>query len=122
MRRNVPTESNGFSVWRNDNGELQALIAAIEASGDEWPGYTVAQAATWIITDNADYDALGILVGTWGDGTQTREIGPDEAAAAMRLLQTAGIDVRGKAIWGDRGAVLEGIEDADLRDWLAAQG
>ena len=82
--------------------------------------YAVRQAAVWIVTDDADYGDLGILVSrpvlqALGG---TRTIREPEAARAMRICEEAGIDITSKAIWGDRQKILAGLEEGDFKTWL----
>ena len=82
----------------------------------------VEQAAVWIVTDDADYDDLGSLVETFGPvalpGMGSRVIREAQTARAMKILDEAGIDITGKAIWRDRERILSKLEDAGLRQWL----
>ncbi|MCP4708975.1 MAG: hypothetical protein GY869_10145 [Planctomycetes bacterium] len=82
--------------------------------------YAVRQAAVWIVTDNADYSDLGILVSrsqfqVFGG---TRKINEYEAARAMKICDEAGINITGKSIWMDRKQILSGLKDGDLKKWL----
>ena len=80
----------------------------------------VRQAAVWIVTDNANYDALGTLVESFGPVAfgGTRVINEEEAARAMQICVAAGINITHKAIWRDRGTILKRVQDASLRKWL----
>ncbi|MGD8815267.1 MAG: hypothetical protein PVI78_12415, partial [Anaerolineales bacterium] len=90
--------------------------------GWEYSSYDVQQAAIWIITDNADYGDLGILVrSTSITGIGSRVIGYEDAARAMQLVDDAGIDITSLAIWEDRDAIAEGVEDTALADWIRAR-
>jgi hypothetical protein len=81
----------------------------------------VRQAAVWIVTDNADYYDLGILVVSQFGFGGSRVIREPEAAAAMRLCDRAGINLRRKAIWRDRERILSGLdEQPELKEWMAA--
>ncbi len=72
------------------------------------------QAAVWIVTDNADYADLGILVRNSG----SRAIDASDTARAMRLCDEAGIDVKRKAIWRDRKQIAAEVSEPDLKGWL----
>jgi hypothetical protein len=113
--RDVPGSDDTFSIRRSSaQADLRRLMPVLASSGS---GYEVRQAAVWIVTDDADYEDLGVLVSGsafWG----SRLINELEAAAAMRILHRAGIDVRRKAIWRDRAAILAGLQDGELKDWL----
>lgn len=79
--------------------------------------YDVRQAAVWIVTDNADYGGMGILVSGFG-GFGPRVIGEEDAARAMQICEEAGIDVTRKAIWRDRQRILNGLKAGELKTWL----
>jgi HEAT repeat protein len=97
--------------------ELQSLIRALGRADVEYP---VRQAAVWIVTDDADYADLGILVVTYGYNPfgGSRVIDEPEATQAMQICEEAGIDITKKAIWGDRREILAGLKDAGLKRWL----
>ena len=118
--RDIPSGQDGFAVQRAPNQEqLAALIPQLER---ERVGMAVRQAAVWIVTDNADYDDLGILVSHYGPvhvpGGGTRVIRENDTARAMRICMEAGVDIKARAIWNDRQRVLNGITDDGLRQWL----
>ncbi|MCF8267013.1 MAG: hypothetical protein K9I69_02935 [Ignavibacteriales bacterium] len=112
--RDIPTDDDRFSVRRSPHqAELARLMPVLER---ETRSYPVKQAAVWIITDNASYNDLGILVDSpYGYGGN-RAIDEDDAARAMVICSKAGIDIKGKRIWSDRGEILHGIEDAEIKD------
>jgi hypothetical protein len=98
--------------------ELARLMPVLERAGVP---YAVRQAAVWIVTDDADYGDLGVLVrrSQWsGPFGGTRQIREPEVARAMRTCEMAGVDVRQKAIWKDRSIILQGLPDGELKDWL----
>jgi 2-methylisocitrate lyase-like PEP mutase family enzyme len=72
----------------------------------------------WIVTDNADYSDLGILVDSQSGFGGSRVINEQETARAMKICDEAGIDITRKAIWRDRQKVISGLKDAELRKWL----
>ena len=83
-------------------------------------GYPTRQAAVWMVTDDASYADLGILV---FDGIGGRVIGADDAAQAMMIAEQAGIDVTRKRIWQDRQQVLAKMTtDGPAMTWLEAKG
>lgn len=109
-----PYSGDTFTVQRSPaQRELELLMPVLEA---EWAGYDVEQAAIWIVTDNATYDDLGILVGGFGFGS--RIIDEDITVRAMQIVDKAGIDITRKAIWRDREMLGAGVEDRALADWL----
>jgi hypothetical protein len=116
LELDVPDSDVTFDIQRApQEEELQMLMPVLRDAG---VAYEVRQAAVWIVTDNADYEDLGTLVsGSW-PGPQLRLIHEAEAAQAMRIVDEAGIDITGKAIWRDRDIVLQGLEDESLKNWL----
>ncbi len=111
-----PGADDGFGVRGPEAAPagLADLAAVLER---ERPGYDIEQAAIWIVTDNADYDDLGILISGFG-GFGARVIDEDVAARAMQLVDAAGINITGKAIWRDRLAIADGCDDTVLAGWL----
>jgi hypothetical protein len=85
--------------------------------------FGIRQAAVWIVTDNADYGDLGILVSSpsWQPFGGTRVIQEYEAARAMKICEEAGIDIAQKAIWRDRQEILSGLKDDGLKRWLGRE-
>jgi hypothetical protein len=111
--KDIPGSSDKFGVQRSPNQEeLAQLMPALNKSGT---GTTVKQAAVWIITDNADYDDLGILVNSPGN---VRAIGPETAARAMKICSEAGIDIAAKNIWRDRESIVSRLPAGELKNWL----
>ncbi|MGD2252276.1 MAG: hypothetical protein PVF70_05095 [Anaerolineales bacterium] len=126
IRRSIPDGDETFDIQRaSEQVELQMLLESLaspQREGWEYSSYDVQQAAIWIITDNADYGDLGILVrSTSITGIGSRVIGYDDAARAMQLVDDAGIDITTRAIWEDRDAVAEGVTDSALADWIRAR-
>lgn len=82
--------------------------------------FGVLQAAVWIITDDASYGDLGILVlrSSYQAFGGTRVIEEKEAGSAMRILAEAGVVLQQKRIWKDRKRILSGLPDGDLKTWL----
>jgi hypothetical protein len=78
--------------------------------------YPVEQAAIWIVTDDAAYDDLGMLVG--GSRYGEALISENEAVHAMKLVNEAGLDITGHAIWSERWTLRSKLTDADLTAWL----
>lgn len=117
--RDIPGSDDRFTVQRSPHqAELAKLMPFLDK---ESVSYAVRQAAVWIVTDNADYDDLGILVSRSQfqifDGT--RQINEYEAAQAIRICDQAGINIKKKSIWRDRQMILGGLEDGELKKWLA---
>jgi hypothetical protein len=111
--RNIPGSSDRFTVQRSPQQVQLARLMPILAKAGVDP--ETRQAAVWIVTDNADYGDLGILVAR---PIGSRVINEQEAARAMRICDEAGIDITRKAIWSDRKRILSGLEDGDLKAWL----
>jgi hypothetical protein len=111
ISKNIPDSEDKFSIKHSPNQkELARLMPVLNREG---ANTTVKQAAVWIITDNADYDDLGILV-SGGE----RAIGPESAADAMRICAKAGINITRKRIWSDRRLILSQLTEGDLKNWL----
>ncbi|MDR1339038.1 MAG: hypothetical protein LBK58_03160 [Prevotellaceae bacterium] len=111
--KDIPGSSDKFGVQRSPNQEeLAQLMPVLNKSG---AGTNVKQAAVWIITDNADYDDLGILVSSPGN---TRAIGPETTARAMKICADAGIDITAKNIWRDRESIASKLPAGELKNWL----
>jgi hypothetical protein len=114
--RDIPGESEDFTVQSAPNQkELERLMPVLGRAGVDYP---VRQAAVWMVTDNADFADLGILVGGFG-GFGPRIIQEAEAARAMQILDEAGIDISRKAIWSNRAAILNGLPNGTLKEWLS---
>ena len=110
----VPTGSETFSVRRPTHAEQLARVASAFVGGSL--PFSVRQAAVWIVTDNATYSELGVLVR--GRARIIREI---DTARAMKILEESGVDLTSKAIWRDRQAILSGVKDPQIRKWLEAR-
>lgn len=116
--RDIPDAEESFNIQRSSKqNELQRLLPLLRNAN---VSFGIQQAAVWIVTDNADYGDLGLLVSR----TQfqmfggTRIINEDEAARAMKICHDAGIDIIKKAIWLDRDKIIKGLEDKGLKAWL----
>jgi hypothetical protein len=110
--RNVPEGQDSFQVQRSPKqADLARLMPVLDQAN---VGFAVRQAAVWIVTDNADYADLGILVRNSG----SRAIDASDTARAMRLCDDAGIDVKRKAIWRDRHQIAAEVSEPDLKGWL----
>ncbi len=114
--RSIPNQSDTFTVERSpQQAELARLMPYLEKQGVD---YRARQAAVWIVTDNADYEDLGIL--SYGFGS-SRVIGREEAARAMKICHDAGIDIRRKAVWNDAQQIFAGLSEGDVKQWLAEE-
>jgi hypothetical protein len=111
--KDIPGAGDRFSVRRSPaQRELVRLIPALNRPG---MAASLKQAAVWIVTDNADYDELGILVDSQGS---SRAIGPETAARAMRICADAGISISAKNIWRDRKSIASRLPAGELKNWL----
>ena len=117
--RDIPESGDTFTVARSPSQtDLAQLMPVLEKAN---ASYAVRQAAVWIVTDNADYDDLGILVESTTGFGGTRVINEAAAARAMKLCEDAGIDITRKAIWSDRARMLSGLAPGATKTWLAAR-
>jgi len=117
VRRAEPGSTDTFGIVRaSEQVELGQIIEALNAADVQYP---VEQAAIWIVTDDASYDDLGMLVGgsRYGDAL----IGENEAVRAMKLVSEAGLDIAGYVIWDEVNVLRAGVTDADLTTWLDGQ-
>jgi hypothetical protein len=122
----VPDRDDTFVIEETpEQGDLLVLLNTFQVDGStpyvwEYHTYDVQQAAVWIVTDDATYRDLGILVRQSSiGGLGVRAITEDEAGRAMQLLDQAGLDITQTAIWQDRELIIAGIDDdPDLVDWL----
>ncbi len=117
--RAIPASRDSFDVQRGPHQEeLRRLMAKLAPSGADFP---VQQAAVWIITDDADYSALGILVerslGQFFGGT--RVIRESQAVRAMQLIEESGLGLQRRAIWRDRERLHASLSEGPLKRWLA---
>jgi len=110
--KNIPDSNDRFTVKRSPHLiELTALMPVLEKA-NAWT--TTKQAAVWIVTDDASYSDLGILI----SNGQTRAIGPEETAHAMKICSEAGIDITSRRIWKDRQMILDKLSDGSVKEWL----
>ncbi|MDR1594476.1 MAG: hypothetical protein LBS43_08350 [Prevotellaceae bacterium] len=111
--KDIPGSSDKFSVQQSPNqDELVKLMPALNKANVSTP---VKQAAVWIITDNADFDDLGILT---SGPTNTRAIWYETTAHAMKICADAGIDITKKRIWNDKETIISKLSAGELKNWL----
>jgi hypothetical protein len=116
--RSIPGSGDTFTVQRSpQQQELARLMPFLDKAGASYP---VRQAAVWIVTDDASYSDLGILVSRPSSQVYggTRTIKEVEAARAMKICHEAGLDLTNKRIWSDRQEIAQALTDADLKRWL----
>mgnify|MGYP001593165093 CR=1 FL=1 len=121
--RKVPYKSDSFSVLRPTavpQPELASLMPELAKANVSFP---IRQAAVWIVTDNADYAELGILVQRpqYSGSGGTRQINEMHIVGAMQILDKAGIDVTKKSIWKIKDDLLSKLSDAQQRKWLESK-
>jgi hypothetical protein len=113
----APGPTDTFAMVRaSELPEMGKVIAQLNKTRVDYP---VEQAAVWIVTDDASYDELGMLVG--GSPFGAPLILEEDAVRAMMLVEQAGVDIQKYSIWGDRYALLTEVTDPDLVDWLSEQ-
>lgn len=114
--KHIPGNDDSFKVLRSPHqAELARLMPVLNSENVNYP---TRQAAVWIVTDDADYDDLGILQASSNGLSGTRVIEQEEAARAMRICDKAGISITRKAIWRDRQQILSGLREGALKTWL----
>jgi hypothetical protein len=114
--RDIPGSGDTFTVQRSpQQAELAKLMPVLDMARADTE---TRQAAVWIVTDNADYSDLGILVASQFGFGGSRVINEQETARAMKICDEAGIDITTKAIWRDRQRVISGLKEGDLKAWL----
>ncbi|MBE9572728.1 MAG: hypothetical protein IMF11_19045 [Proteobacteria bacterium] len=116
--RDIPGSGDTFTVQRSPHQqELARLMPVLNKARVD---YKTRQAAVWIVTDNASYSDLGILVSrpAFQPFGGIRTIRETETARAMKICDEAGIDVTRKRIWSDRQHILQGLKDGELKKWL----
>ena len=117
--RDIPYGDDQFTIARTPpQADLARLMPAL---ADAHAPYAVRQAAVWILSDDADYGQLGILVRSTNGFGGSRVILAPEAARAMQIIDGAGINITRRAIWRDRREVLEQLPEGELKVWLAGR-
>jgi hypothetical protein len=110
----APGATDTFAMARaSELPEMGLVIDQLNATPVEYP---VEQAAIWIVTDDASYDELGMLVGGSPYGPPLIE--EEDAARAMLLIDEAGVDISKYAIWKDRYALFVKVTEPELATWL----
>jgi hypothetical protein len=112
-----PTQENTFTIQRIPGSyQLAKIIDELNITQVDYP---VEQAAIWIVTDDATFDELGMLV----EGTRfgTSIINEEVALRAMMLVDQAGLNIREYAIWGDHSQLMVKVTDPELSAWLSDQ-
>ncbi len=114
--KDIPGGSDTFTVNRSPKqAELARLMPVLNQARVDTE---TRQAAVWIVTDNADYNDLGILVASQFGFGGRRVINEQETARAMKICAEAGIDIKKKAIWRDRKRLISALKDTELKSWL----
>lgn len=103
QHRAIPTSQNGMTfAGAAPSEDLVRVAREIEA---ENAPYATAQAAIWIVSDDATADGLASLVWQSNGVTHGSVIRPSDMGRAVELCSRAGIDIRARAIWKDRFAL-----------------
>jgi HEAT repeat protein len=116
MTKAIPGANDSFTIASSPSqAELASVMSVLEKTPVHYP---IRQAAVWIVTDDADYGALGRLTHLAGP----RVIGEKEAIAAMKICEDARIDLQQKAIWKhDPELIFCGLVlDQQTQDWCLA--
>jgi len=115
--KHIPSGTDTFTVLRSPNqAELAKLMPVVDKAQ---VNTETRQAAVWIVTDNANYSDLGILVASFSAFSGYRVINEEETVRAMKICDEAGIDITKKAIWKDRLQIISRLRNSDLKAWLA---
>ena len=86
------------------SGDLVKLLEQLPQDGSApW----VSQAAVWILEEDANLESLGKIryLGEAAGHVIDEQVSVD----AMICLERAGINLRGRAIWGDRLAICQAV-------------
>jgi hypothetical protein len=110
--KDIPDSKDKFSIQRSPKQEELALLMPVLEKAEAHT--LVKQAAVWIVTDDADFDDLGILT----DASDARVIWYETATRAMKACADAGIDITKKRIWNDRKTILSKLSAGELKRWL----
>jgi hypothetical protein len=114
--RDIPGAGDSFAVQRLPNDTLLSKVARIldEVS----VSIAVRQAAVWIVTDDANFQDLGILTTGGISGlSSARTIDEMDAWCAIAICSAAGVDVYSKRIMRDDRALAEEFNKDDVR-WV----
>lgn len=112
-----PTKDNSFTIQRTPNpATLMAVLEKLNSAEFDFP---VEQAAVWIVTDDATFDELGMLVKDSRFGTSV--INETDAVQAMMLVDDAGLAIQDHAIWRDISKLLGKVSVPPLSSWLDNQ-
>lgn len=114
----IPSVDDTFQIQRAPRDrDLQRLAKVLERTR---PPFAVRQAAVWILTDDADFNALGTLVrrSVFTPFGGTRMIDEMSAVWAMHLLVEAGVDLTDFAITWDGEWLADELPDGEHKSWL----
>jgi uncharacterized protein len=114
----IPDSNDAFDLRRMpENTEFARAVGALaRASASD----AIAQAAVWIISDDASYADLAELVvaPTLDRAGGGRVINESDTARALQILYLAGINIKSKRIWGDADLIAENATDSTTKYWL----
>lgn len=101
--RAIPTSQDGMTfAGPAPSEDLVRVAREIEAANAP---YATAQAAIWIVSDDANASGLSSLVWQSMGVTQGSVIQPSDMGRALELCRRAGIQLESRAIWEDRFAL-----------------
>jgi hypothetical protein len=109
MRRAIPSASDMFTVESAPQQEsLSRVLPVLAGRGASYP---VKQAAVWILTDDASYADLGVLVSrsSFSPFGGSRMINSAEVVQAMMAIESSGLDLTRRRIWQDRRLICGGL-------------
>jgi tetratricopeptide (TPR) repeat protein len=86
ISRHIPELDDGYEI--KTLAEDDPLLKLMPVLSENYCGYYVIQAAVWMVTDNADYNDLGILINQY----EERVIDEEDYQMAIDMLEMAGIN------------------------------
>ncbi len=107
---------NRFTIHPNLSSPIDSgLIGAINRS--DLP-YSTKQAVVWIATEDPGYSKLSSTALLKENGSShVGQIDQHAALVAMRIYDSAGLDITQKNIWRDRYRLISNDKDLDLTQW-----
>jgi hypothetical protein len=115
LHRVEPTQDDQFLIQSFPTPiTLRGVVNQLAAQKVDFP---VAQAAVWIVTDDASYDELGLLVKDSRFGSSVITV--DDAVQALRIVAEAGVPIDQFAIWEDLGKFTGKVTDSSSSAWLS---
>lgn len=113
LPRNIPTRADIFGIGQAPaHADFARVMPVLSQARVAYP---VQQAALWIVSDDANYTELGHLTAAG----VARIINEPDVANAMRIVDSAGIDITQRRIWSDREYIVSQLPESDIKSWLA---